>query len=84
MIEAKKVDGKVKTSVGDATGNELIDELSAAYVAVIMSIAENHKDDKKTMTRLARYAFREVTFKTAVAIENKCGFNVLESVDHDD
>ena len=84
MIEAKTVDGKVQTNVGDTTGIELINELSSAYVAVIMAIAENHKDDEKTMVRLARYAFREVTYKAAVAIENKCGFNVLESVDHDD
>ncbi len=84
MISVKTVDGKYQTHVGDTSGIELVNELSAAYVAVIMSIAESANGDEKTRLRLARYAFREVTYKTAVAIENKCGFNVLESVDHDD
>lgn len=83
MIRVETKEGNVLVECGEATGNELIDEVSAAVVATVMGLAEEAEDDK-TKTKHARDCFRNVVLKASNVILKRYDIDVIGKYEVDD
>ena len=83
MICVETKEGEIAVECGEATGIELIDEVSAAVVATVMGIAEEAEDDK-TKTKRARDCFRDVVWKASNVILKRYDIDVLGKYEVDD
>lgn len=83
MIRVETKEGRVVVECGEATGTELIDEVSAAVVAVVMGIVER-EEDENTKTALAREFFKDVVWKASNVILKRYGIDVLGKYEVDD
>ena len=83
MIRVETKEGKVVVECGEATGIELIDEVSAAVVATVMGIAEEAKDEELKI-KMARDCFKDVVWKASNVILKRHGIDVLGKYEVDD
>lgn len=83
MIRVETKEGKIVVECGEATGTELIDEVSAAVVAVVMGIVEG-EEDENTKTDIARDCFKDVVWKASNVILKRYNIDVLGKYEVDD
>jgi len=85
MIRVETKDGRIIVECGEATGFELVDEVSAVMVAAVMAIADEAKDEELKI-KMARDCFKDVVWKASNVILKRHGIDVLGKyeVDEDD